>query len=81
MLIGKIKNWFKKLWRVEYRLSVWTSRGNLYHFKAPKRQTVFNDADFVIIEGFNTCTWTLYKSGRFMLPEREIQRSTDNLKH
>ena len=75
--MNKIKRFFKAFWRVEYRLSVWTNRGTLHNFSGESRDVVFSNARFLTVEGLDTCTWTLYKTGRFYLPEREIQRSTD----
>ena len=77
MIHKRIKDFFRKLWRVEYRLAVWTHRGTLHNFSGESREVVFANARFLTVEGLDTCTWTLYKSGRFYLPEREIQRSTD----
>ena len=72
-MIEIIKQFFKAFWRVEYRLSVWTNRGTLHNFSGESREVVFANARFLTIEEFEDCTWTLYKSGRFYLPEREIQ--------
>lgn len=74
-MIEIIKQFFKAFWRVEYRLSVWTNRGTLHNFIGESRDVVFANARFLTVEGLDTCTWTLYKSGRFYLPEREIERS------
>lgn len=76
-MILKIKQWISGLWAKHYRLAVWTPSGKLTNFVGESRDVVFSNARFLTIEELEQCTWTLYKSGRFFLPEREIQRSTD----
>lgn len=76
-MILKIKQWIKGLMAKHYRLAVWTKQGTLTNFIGESREVVFSNARFLTVEGLDTCTWTLYKSGRFGLPEREIERSNN----
>ena len=70
--MNKIKRFFKAFWRVEYRLSVWTNRGTLHNFEGATIEEINAQlAEYGI--NLHGHTWTLYKSGRFYLPEREIE--------
>ena len=74
MITKQIKDKLKAFFGCSYRLAVWTSRGRLYNFTADNLDEVVAHA----VENcgdLNRCTWTLYKTGRFGLPEREIDRS------
>ena len=75
MITTQIKRKLKAFFACTYRLAVWTSRGTLTNFVGKSRDVVFSNARFLTIEGFEQCTWTLYKTGRFGLSEREIDRS------
>ena len=78
--MNKIKDKIKAFFACTYRLAVWTAKGRLYNFTADNLDEVVAQA-VEICGDLNKATWTLYKSGRWFLPEREIERSTDNLKH
>lgn len=73
-MIKKIKQWHKDFWHKEYRVAVWIVGGTCIEHTANKRRQVY---DWIDKNTFVNDTWTLYKSGRFFLPEREIERSTD----
>ena len=69
-----LKQWLKDLMHKEYRLAVWTERGTLHNFTGETIKEVAEYANFAN-PNWRRNTWTLYKSGRFFLPEREIERS------
>lgn len=70
-----IKKWISGLWAKHYRLAVWTKSGKLTNFVGESRDVVFSNARFFTNGGLEQCAWTLYKTGRFYLPEREVDRS------
>ena len=75
--MNKIKSKIKAFFACSYRLAVWTKRGTCIEYKADKRWKVFfslkqNETE---LKKFESDVWTLYKTGRFFLPEREVQRS------
>ena len=71
-----IKQWISGLWAKHYRLAVWTAKGSLLNFEG----ATIDEINKKLAENcFNLHghTWTLYKTGRFFLPEREIDRSNN----
>ena len=69
-----IKQWISGLLAKHYRLAVWTERGTLLNFEGESISEINAKlAEYGI--NLHGLTWTLYKSGRFYLPEREIERS------
>ena len=80
--MNKIKQWFKGLFSISYRLAVWTKRGTCIEYKADKRWKVFFSLkqDETELKKFESDVWTLYKTGPFYLSEHEIERSTNNFK-
>ena len=71
-----IKTLIKKIFYKSYRLAVWTAKGRIYNFAADSKDEVVAQA-IEFCSDLNRCTWTLYKTGRFGLPEREIKRSNN----
>ena len=71
-MIFKIKQWIKGLMAKHYRLAVWTHRGTLHNYEGATIEEINAKlAEYGInLHGY---TWTLYKSGRFYLPEREVE--------
>lgn len=71
-----IKQLITAVLRKEYRLAVWSDRGSLLNIEGA---TIDELNKKLADNGINLhgLTWTLYKTGRFFLPEREIDRSTD----
>ena len=72
----QIKDKIKAFFACSYRLAVWTAKGSLFNIEG---ETI-NEINAKLAEyGLNLHghTWTLYKTGRFFLPEREIDRSNN----
>lgn len=68
----KFKKWWRGLWQKQYRLTLHTPRG-MRHFTASTRRQVEMQADICDTQWLYK-PWTLYKTGRFYIPEREIAR-------
>ena len=67
-----IKQWISGLWAKHYRLVVWTPSGTLHNYEGATIDEINKKlAEYGI--NLHGLTWTLYKSGRFYLPEREIE--------
>ena len=74
--MNKIKDKIKAFFACTYRLAVWTHRGSLFNIEG----ATIDEINKKLAEyGFNLHghTWTLYKTGRFGLPEREFDRSNN----
>lgn len=71
-LITKLRNWMRKLWRVEYRLSVYY-RCKIVHFYGSTVEEVLLQADLSMPKQWRQKgAWSLYRTGPLYLAEREI---------
>ena len=76
MIKKQLKDKIKAFFACTYRLAVWSDRGSLLNIEG----ATISEINAKLAEyGINLHghTWTLYKTGRFGLPEREIDRSNN----
>lgn len=75
MITTQIRHKIKAFFACSYRLAVWNTNGVLINYYGNTKKEVLSETRKKALVEHLKCTWTLYKTGRFNLPEREIERS------